>query len=108
MLYCRFTCFLLSFVNVFNLNVPYFLSHLLYQNSSLVGHILLTWFYPYQSILLFPSSSLTTFQISSSPELYECLNKLKLLLSKLALWSAAVEFVLGDGRMELSAVLRNT
>lgn len=29
MLYCRFTCFLLSFVNVFYLNVPYFLSHLL-------------------------------------------------------------------------------
>lgn len=66
------------FCECVNLNVSYFfLSHLLYQNSSLVGHILLKWFYPYQSILL--SLPLTTFQISSFPELYECLNKLKLL-----------------------------
>lgn len=39
------------------------------------------WFYPYQSIL---QPTPTTFQISSYPELYECLNKPKIAVSKLA------------------------
>lgn len=47
-------------MNVFNLNVPYiyiyffFIPLAIYQNPSLVGYILLTWFYPYQSILPVP------------------------------------------------------
>lgn len=52
MLYCRIHLPFVYFVNVFKLNVPYiyfyfFLIPLaIYQNSSLVGYILLTWFYP--------------------------------------------------------------
>lgn len=84
MFYCSFTCFLLSFVNVY-LNVLF----LFYPTCSV---IIPHWSAVFYRHMILPLLEYIATQIVSFPELYECLNKLKIAVSTLVCYGVLLLF----------------